>query len=1433
MFPSFYLEEGENFVAFVTAYYEWLEQNHQLLTLESNTDFNVGDSIIQDDITGRVVAFVGNDILVFVDDNKTFKCFNVCSELIPITSSSGGNSYILRGGTTKRMGPIFWARNLLNIRDIDTTVDLFIVKFKEKYLKNIEFDVRTNKELLIKNALNLYRSKGTERAVDLFFRLVYGTNAKVIYPGENLFRLSDGEWTKPRYIEITGSSAERTITLVGKQITGVTSGATAFVEKYIKRKIKNGFVHVLYLSNINVEFQNREILKADAVYSDSPKVVGSLTSVTVTQGSEQFSVGDIVTFNSTKGDYGLARVSEVDSRTGIIDFLFIDGGYGYTVSADSFSASELEKRTQSIISEKVLTLANVVTSNAVSDIAITSGGSGYANGDRINVPSRYTNATAVVSTNATGGISYITLTNPGSGFITVNPSVTITNSIGGTSTGTSAVLVANATEQSSYFRYFEQFRQRLAEINYRSATNASALAVGSTVTVGNSTVNAVAVIIESSNVSPTVGNLVISIANNSSFTGNSIILVSNSSVNAVVNAITNTTATATVMGVPNTGMFAVSSVAGSIELGDEIYQLGADSRESGNARIVSTALVGSAGSIEVENLRGVIRSNRAFSIRDRNTTGNVDVVDLNIGLYEVSRNFTNNYGSVAFSVTSGTTANVTFIGSGYGASFKVGTITESETLYLNTDLLGSNNRPVSGANQQYMTLPIRTLAYGFPKNPLGNSSTTIFTCLNFDNFTIGTIASLEQINPGVEYNLDPFVLAYQPYISGFNYRDYDITFANSAGSFLQGEKILQTTPALVKFSLVVSEETGFEINDTVYQSNSTSTNAAVGIIDSITPSLNTIIVRNTTAPFVPTNGTNSALFSVSAAQTAIVYNAAVNNQLYTNGSQIQIGKKIAFAGNSVNVIVSSGGESGYIVLGTANTALLSNDEPVLYYVPSTNTAIGGLVSNTTYYVRSVNSTAIQLANQTGSTVSLSSTPATAQQHQLIKVRGIADIRSNANSTLANANGTMFTKVTTGTVIPGDTIYLTANLDIQANAVSFSNSILSATIISVNSASSTATAKAIVKTASSSTLKAKRIQFDNLFTVGSIIEGTQSGATAIITGIAEDPDVLPIGFNAAIQANTATANGSVIQLQVLDSGLGYANNEDLFFVSSDGDRTGRARARVSGLGTGSGFYKTSRGFLSSLSKVHDGDYYQEYSYEILSRMPFDRYKDMFKKVLHTAGTRVFGSVVLEESLPASVALQSADHAIQLANTKQFNSNSSVVNSAIFFTNVYGNSSPVFTNGQRIRYTAVNGNSAIIPLANNAQYFVVNSTPHSIQLVTNPRATINSTFNKSTSISGNSIALTRHNFVNNDVVRYTTSVGNSALSGLSNNGIYHIIQANSSHVKLATSRGGTQIALAAGTSENGHKLAITTINIIANSTTSGTLTSGHFIAHVNEI
>lgn len=249
----------------------------------------------------------------------------------------------------------YYNRRFFELHDIDETTDDFLVYFKETYMKNIQLETTTATRQFIKHSLDLYRSKGTERSIDLLFRLVFGFGAEVYYPGEDIFRLSDGRWLVPRYIEV--SLNEENYKLVGKQVTGLTSGATAFAESVIRRTVGGRLIDIIYISAINGNFETGELINtADRTiaFKHSPTMLGSLTGVVTSESGTgtNFVVGDIVTVTSEKGKQAKARVSAVSSITGLLSLELINGGYGYSYHANV------------LISEKVLTLSNVVVNTA-------------------------------------------------------------------------------------------------------------------------------------------------------------------------------------------------------------------------------------------------------------------------------------------------------------------------------------------------------------------------------------------------------------------------------------------------------------------------------------------------------------------------------------------------------------------------------------------------------------------------------------------------------------------------------------------------------------------------------------------------------------------------------------------------------------------------------------------------------------------------------------------------------------------------------------------------------------------------------------------------------------------------------------------------------------------------------------------------------------
>ena len=222
-------------------------------------------------------------------------------------------SYVI-DGVNVAGAALYHSRSLPEYRDIDRTVEDFIVYFKEKYLKGVNFNSLSNRRNLVKAAHDIFKSKGSTQSLDLLFSLVYGIKIEIYTPGDDIFRCSDGEWTIPKYLEVTPTS--KTAAMAGKQITGSRSGATAFVEYVITRSVAGKNVDLLFLSSIDGTFQVSDIITTDGIVENAPKVFGSFNSINITEAGEGFSVGEEVVITSSSGVEGRAIVTSVESRTG-------------------------------------------------------------------------------------------------------------------------------------------------------------------------------------------------------------------------------------------------------------------------------------------------------------------------------------------------------------------------------------------------------------------------------------------------------------------------------------------------------------------------------------------------------------------------------------------------------------------------------------------------------------------------------------------------------------------------------------------------------------------------------------------------------------------------------------------------------------------------------------------------------------------------------------------------------------------------------------------------------------------------------------------------------------------------------------------------------------------------------------------------------------
>lgn len=248
------------------------------------------------------------------------------------------------------------SRSLLDYRDVDKTSQEFVGYFKNKYLTGLPLTAEANTQLLTKHATEIYSSKGTSAGIQLTMRAIFNEPAKVHYPSDDLFKTSDGNWVTPIYLEL--SVSDRTKDFIGKEIVGSRSGAKAFMEALVKKRVSNKNIQVAYLSNLRGDFVTGDFITAtsDTNLDLAPEVIGSMTTLTVDGGGANFAVGDLFDVVSVNGKQGKARVTSINSETGKVNFIYISalqsGGWGYSA-----------EHANVIVAQKMLEITNTYNSN--------------------------------------------------------------------------------------------------------------------------------------------------------------------------------------------------------------------------------------------------------------------------------------------------------------------------------------------------------------------------------------------------------------------------------------------------------------------------------------------------------------------------------------------------------------------------------------------------------------------------------------------------------------------------------------------------------------------------------------------------------------------------------------------------------------------------------------------------------------------------------------------------------------------------------------------------------------------------------------------------------------------------------------------------------------------------------------------------------------
>ena len=259
------------------------------------------------------------------------------------------------------------AKSLRDIRDIDSSLEAFQTNFYNTYGSLIPLNVQANKELLFKQLVPLYKTKGSDASFKLLFQLIFGVDIDVVLPKNNVLKSSSSKWQIDNKLRInqdiasvyTGDGVTKTFTLaqiVGKDEITVfvnnTLQSNFFVNKeyrklnFVTAPANNSLIRVVYDNFDTTLLNNRKVtgLKSGAsaiieqanrrIISDNFNLglpVELLISTNSLIGT--FLNGEFVTIPiiNSEDPYGNTFNIQASTFSIVKQFNIIDGGQNYLV----------------------------------------------------------------------------------------------------------------------------------------------------------------------------------------------------------------------------------------------------------------------------------------------------------------------------------------------------------------------------------------------------------------------------------------------------------------------------------------------------------------------------------------------------------------------------------------------------------------------------------------------------------------------------------------------------------------------------------------------------------------------------------------------------------------------------------------------------------------------------------------------------------------------------------------------------------------------------------------------------------------------------------------------------------------------------------------------------------------------------------------------
>lgn len=216
-------------------------------------------------------------------------------------------------------------QDVLTYTDIDQVELDFLISFFEEY-RILPHEIKSDPRLVAKHIYDLYQTKGSEQAVKLLFRIIWGEEATIHYPSDQILKTSDGRWKQIQIITIT-------------DVPDVILSANQFDYRNTMVQIQkiqkiDDVYRIYFYYSIDMEFSENQQVKffKDSTELATAKLILTPGNISVISSSDHWLIGQHIYLNTLQHPF-ICKVTSVHhiGQVKTLDIL----EYGDTVDLSS------------------------------------------------------------------------------------------------------------------------------------------------------------------------------------------------------------------------------------------------------------------------------------------------------------------------------------------------------------------------------------------------------------------------------------------------------------------------------------------------------------------------------------------------------------------------------------------------------------------------------------------------------------------------------------------------------------------------------------------------------------------------------------------------------------------------------------------------------------------------------------------------------------------------------------------------------------------------------------------------------------------------------------------------------------------------------------------------------------------------------------------